>query len=248
MTNMRDSNSNTTSTRPAPIFRAPRTPAATNQLPSSSPAFDTPVHPLKPFDSHPAPSARPSVLPILLPPASLRPLAFRTFTKKHNLTLSSSALQILATFVGKFCGAGWREEGLAEGVLEEVAKAWKRGDGGVLVDGSEGLKAIMKDLEGNMSGGRLRRGDTSRGGETSPFETAENTNGVLEGFRMRPRGLGREDSQSSLGMSSLEVEDEEEQGTDVRKWLKIVDAFDQPRLAYNVGKKHFEKWVCLKAF
>jgi hypothetical protein len=34
-----------------------------------------------------------------------------------------SALQTLAVFVGKNCGSGWREEGLAERVLDEVAKA-----------------------------------------------------------------------------------------------------------------------------
>jgi DNA polymerase epsilon subunit 2 len=150
-------------------------------------------------------------------------------------------LQVLATFVGKFCGAGWREEGLAEGVLEEVARTWKRGDGGVLVDGSDGLKAILKDLEGSISGGRLRRGDSARRGESSAFEAAENTSNALEEFRRRPGGLGREDSQSSLGMSSLDVGDKEEHGNDARKWLKVIDAFDQPRLAYNVGKKHFEK-------
>src|SRR5437762_12325639 len=108
--------SNPAHVRTAPLFRTPPTPTPSNPLPSSSPGFGTPVHPIKSQAAAVAPKA--SILPILLPSTTLRPLAFRTFTKKHNLTLTSSALQILATFIGKQCGSGWREEGLAEGVLE----------------------------------------------------------------------------------------------------------------------------------
>ena len=63
------------------------------------------------------------------------------------------------------------------------------------------------------------------------------------GFLLRPGVLGREDSQSSLGFSTLDVEEEEEDEglKDPRKWLKVIDAFEQPRLAYNVGKKHFDR-------
>jgi len=38
-------------------------------------------------------------------------------------------------------------------------------------------------------------------------------------------------------------EDEDEGERECRKWLKVVDAFEQPRLVYNVGKKHFDKYV-----
>ncbi len=125
-----------------------------DEIPSSSPAFATPVHPIKPFGI--AAPSKTTVLPILLPPATLRPLAFRTFTKKHSLTLTSPALQELATFIGRHCGTGWREEGLAEKVLEEVAKGWKNRNGGVIVDASSAeLKDILKTLEGNMIGGRI---------------------------------------------------------------------------------------------
>ena len=102
-----------------------------NAVLSSSPAFGTPPHPVLPAQAQrppPPPAFKPiipTILPILLPPPTLRPLAFRTFTKKHNLTLTSSALQALATFIGRHCGSGWREEGTGEKVLEEVARLWK---------------------------------------------------------------------------------------------------------------------------
>jgi DNA polymerase epsilon subunit 2 len=225
--------------RAAPIFRPPPTPAPHNPIPSSSPAFATPVHPIRPFTA--ASISKPSVLQILLPPTILRPLAFRTFTKKHSLTLTSSALQVLATFIGRHCGSEWREQGLAEHVLEEVAKGWKRANGGVIVDG-EGteLKEILKNLEGSMSGGRIILGrGLSRQNSILLGESQDKQSST--GFGLWPDLLAREDSQSSLGMSSLDVDDEEDENKDPRKWLKVIDAYEQPRLVYNVGKKHFDR-------
>lgn len=231
--------------RAAPIFKAPATPAPLNPIPSSSPAFATPAHPIRPFNPAAIPQ-KASILPILLPPATLRPLAFRTFTKKHSLTLTSSALQVLATFIGRHCGTEWREEGLAEKVLEEVAKSWKNRNGGVIVegDGTE-LKDILKNLEGSMSGGRIVVvRELSR---QNSLVLGSSQNGEVSHTRLglRPGVVSREDSQSSLGMSNLDVEEEEDDEglKDPRKWLKVIDAFEQPRLIYNVGKKHFDKLV-----
>ncbi|KUJ15725.1 uncharacterized protein LY89DRAFT_782999 [Mollisia scopiformis] len=230
-------------TRAAPIFKAPKTPAPLNPIPSSSPAFGTPAYPIKPFNPVAVP-AKASILPVILPPATLRPLAFRTFTKKHSLTLTSSALQVLATFIGRHCGTEWREEGLAERVLEEVAKSWKNRNGGVIVDGEgNDLKEILKNLEGSMAGGRIVASrELSR---QNSLVLGSSQNGEVSHTRLglRPSALGREDSQSSLGMSTLDVEDDEEDEglRDPRKWLKVIDAFEQPRLVYNVGKKHFDR-------
>lgn len=235
--------------RPASIFKAPSTPAPLNPIPSSSPAFATPAHPIRPFNAA-AIAPKASILQIILPPPTLRPLAFRTFTKKHSLTLTSSALQVLATFIGKHCGTGWREEGLAEKVLEEVAKSWKNRAGGVIVDGeSSELKDILRNLEGIMVGGRIVASrELSR---QNSLVLGSSQNGEVSQTRLglRPHLLTREDSQSSLGMSNLDVDGEEEDSlNDPRKWLKVIDAFEQPRLVYNVGKKHFDRFVSSSNF
>ena len=236
---------------PAPIFKRNNAAIPSSDLPSSSPSFATPVHPLKPFNVN-APKA--GILPIILPPATLRPLAFRTFTKKHSLTLTSSALQELASFIGRHCGSGWREEGLAEKVLEEAARSWKNRSGGAIVEGaSKELHEILKTLEGNMSGSKivgpgrgLPRGD-------SMFATKE-SDSLNTRLGLRPTTLAREDSGTSFGMSALGVqgeEEEEDETNDPRGWLTVVDAYDQPRLFYNVGKKHFERYLsalCLFLF
>ncbi|EAW13786.1 DNA polymerase epsilon noncatalytic subunit [Aspergillus clavatus NRRL 1] len=198
---------------------------------SSSPAFGTPVHPFRKANPNPAPT-RSSVLPILLPPSTLRPVAFRTFTRKHNLTISSSALQTLASFVGKNCGSGWREEGLAERVLDEVAKSWRKAGGGVIVEEGKGasLKAILQALEGNMSGGRV-------------FFTK--TNAVKQQASMRVPCQNLDTRRSNLeSPASPALAEEEHDDLDSslhpRNWIKVVEAFDMPRLTYNVDKKYFE--------
>ncbi|KAF7540991.1 hypothetical protein G7054_g987 [Neopestalotiopsis clavispora] len=228
----------------APIFAA-RTPnpKASNLIPSSSPAFATPQATLKPFSAAPT---KATILPILLPPATLRPLAFRTFTKKHSLTLTSSALQELATFIGRHCGSGWREEGLAEKVLEEVAKAWKNRNGGVIVDGtSKELKDILKTLEGNMSGGRITTGSDLARKNSLAIEALDEADLSNTRLGIRPATLARDDSNRSFGISALDMESnetEDEDGlNDPRDWTKVINAYEQPRMVYNVSKKHFER-------
>ncbi|KAI4597454.1 DNA-directed DNA polymerase epsilon, subunit B [Pestalotiopsis sp. 9143b] len=228
----------------APIFgtRTPN-PKASNPIPSSSPAFGTPQATLKPFSAVPT---KATILPILLPPATLRPLAFRTFTKKHSLTLTSSALQELATFIGRHCGSGWREEGLAEKVLEEVAKAWKNRNGGVIVDGtSKELKDILKTLEGNMSGGRITTGGDLARKNSLAIEALDEADLSNTRLGIRPATLARDDSNRSFGISALEMEQDDKQDdeglNDPRDWTRVINAYDQPRMVYNVSKKHFER-------
>jgi DNA polymerase epsilon subunit 2 len=220
---------------------AQRLPEATpaNPVPSSSPAFATPVHPIRLGENAPIPppSLKPAtILPVQLQPALLRKTAVRVF-KNHDLNIESTALATLATFVGRHCGSGWREDGLAEGVLTEVAKMWKKEAGEAIVKGGDSLKSILKTLEGSMSGGRVTpKSNLSR--QTSFALSESNSQGEI--LPHRP-GLS---SQNSFGLSSLEVRDEEEEEDilkDPREWIQVVNAFDQPRLVFNPTKKHFEK-------
>ena len=227
--------------RQGPPFLTPRAPALSSSIPFSSRAFSTPVHPIQP--SKPKEPARPSILPISLPPATLRPLAFRTFTKKHNLNLTSSALGLFASFIGKHCGNGWREEGLAETVLDEAARQWKNNGGGVLVLGEgEDLKSILRTLATVMDDGRLRV--QSAGSHQEKFRFSAQESGDEDTSEKTERGdrLSRYDP---IGISKLDLDDDEDPGrsNDPRRWLKIVNAFEHPRLSYNVNHKHFESVI-----
>jgi len=135
--------------------------------------------------------------------------------------------------VGRHCGSGWREEGLAEQVLEEVARSWKRIGSKVIVDGEGNtLKNILKQLEGSMSGGRIVIG---RAGST----LSRHSSLIASESFGDSGGLQRQDS---FGMSNLDVEEEEEsEGKDPRSWIKVINAFEQPRMMYNPSRNHFEK-------
>ncbi|KAL4917440.1 DNA polymerase alpha/epsilon subunit B-domain-containing protein [Aspergillus aurantiobrunneus] len=197
-------------------------------VPSSSPGFGPPAHPIQPTKINTI-LTRTSILPILLPTATLRPVAFRTFTRKHNLTLSSSALQSLAAFVGKNCGSGWREEGLAEPVLDEVAKSWRKAGGGVIVEEGKGasLEAILQTLEGSMSGGRIT--DSKLAPKERHIQTVSTC------------GIPSLQTFGSIAMSDDQEQDESDDPiTHPRHWVKVTGAFDTPRLIYNAEKKHFE--------
>ena len=125
-------------------------------------------------------------------------------------------------------------------MLEEVAKSWKKGSSQVIVEGdSDALRTILKTLEGSMSGGRIAQGSSL--GRQSSFN--------FSGDGAAPNGLSGLsrpplDTENSFGMSSLDVEEkdeEEELLKDPREWMKVIGAFDQPKLFYNVSKKHFDK-------
>lgn len=142
--------------------------------------------------------------------------------------------------MGKFCGEGWRQEGLAERVLDEIAKQWKRDNGGLILDDAQDkkLKNILKSFEPCMSAGKL---DVSRLSRTNSTIPGLSRQGSLE---QRP-DVTREDSQASLGLSGLDVGEQDmdmDDGDhqDARAYIKVVSAFSQPRLTYSTVKKTLE--------
>ena len=150
-------------------------------------------------------------------------------------------MQSLADLIGKHCGSGWREAGLAEKVLEESAKAWKRDGGAVIVEGGK-FQDILRNLEASMSGGRLvQRGALSH--QPSLASQDSSLDESILSVQHRRVGLSRDDSQASIGFSSLAVEDEDERNlsNDPLHHMKVIGAFEQPQLRYLAGKKHFEK-------
>ena len=147
---------------------------------------------------------------------------------------------MLATFIGKHCGSGWREEGLAEKVLDEAAKNWKKNVGVVIVPGEgDELKSILRTLERSMSGGSpSQQGGLGRQGSFA----FRNIDGDFTDSNSMPRAVIRENGEASLRICALGDGDEKDtiRTDDPRRWLKVVGAFEQPRVIYNATQKHFE--------
>jgi hypothetical protein len=150
-------------------------------------------------------------------------------------------LAAFATFIGRHCGAGWKDDGLAEGVLEEAAKMWKKQSNAPIVDGDgDVLKSVLKTIESCMSGGRIISGKAlSRQGSFAFGQSAE-------GNSLQRPGLN---TGVSFGVSNLDIANEDEEEEDVlkdpREWITIISAFDQPRMVYSTSKKHFDRQVDL---
>ncbi|CAZ85465.1 unnamed protein product [Tuber melanosporum] len=200
-----------------PTFFRPKFPWATPN-PSSQQTSD----PYEPLPQSTRPQT-PRILAVEIPLNVLRPVAFRVFTKKHNLTLKSDALALLCSFVGRRCGAEWRDSGAGEKLLDEVARQWRRNEGanGVLVDGGEGLKSVIRGLEvGGDSVGLSRE---------KSFDITEVPSSALYGG-----GAGMDDIAAAADAGELE-------DVEPCAYLKVIDAFSQPKFAYNPLKKQFEK-------
>ncbi|KAK6505068.1 DNA-directed DNA polymerase epsilon, subunit B [Arthrobotrys musiformis] len=238
----------------APIFANWKRKQLSPPPPSSS-AVDLssdPFHPLnssqfpapRPREAPPRgqptrPAAPPRILAVDIPPSSLRPLAFRIFTKKHNLTLKSEALALLCSFIGRKCGADWKTSGSAEKLLEEVARTWKRNEGtaAILVDGNDALKAVIRDLE--VEGPGANKASLLTRGESFDFAGAGGMNTASpagdddgEGSsQLQPAGKMVIASKTGPNLEDINPKD----------YIHVIDAFAQPKYKYNHSRKQFER-------
>lgn len=127
-------------------------------------------------------------------------------------------------------------------MLDEVAKQWKRNGGGIILEDGQkkALTSILQGLEGNMSGGRIVQ--LKRASSFADSAVSLSRQNSLD--FSRPALPSREDSQASLGLSTLNVsEDDEDDALDkqtARSYLNVISAYDQPRLEYSSSKKFFE--------
>lgn len=88
------------------------------------------------------------ILPIELKPSVLRPFAYRVLTKKYGLNVQSTALEKLASYVGRRFGVKWKKDPKTSAFLDAVAKLWKEQGRGIFVDGT-GISEVIKEITAN---------------------------------------------------------------------------------------------------
>ncbi|EER26018.1 DNA polymerase epsilon subunit B family protein [Coccidioides posadasii C735 delta SOWgp] len=176
-------------------------------------------------------------LPVLIPPSVLRPIVFRIFTRKHSLSVTSASLETLARFVGSNCGCGWREQGLAELLLDEVARNWKHAGGGLIVEEVKepSLHMILEDLGSRISNGRIL--PLPQNIPEHPMESNPKNEGKCHSSTEMSYPL--DDRSKSIDLQGGVCEDNIFSPNDPRQWIRVVNAFDQPRLLYNMDKRNF---------
>lgn len=137
-------------------------------------------------------------------------------------------------------------------MLDEVAKTWKKNGGGVIIGGeNENLGSILRNIE-----------SSTVEGQTAQIVDLDHQQSVIIGAPVSSEDhqihtessgtLNRENSQTSLGLLALHIGDDGNDGNDgnegdddsqpkdLRRYFKVVQAFDHPRLWYNWAQKHFE--------
>ena len=97
--------------------------------------------------------------------------------------------------------------------MEEIAKSWKKCGGQVIVEGDN------ETLRGILK--------TLEGSMSGGRVVQGSTLGRQTSFNFGPEMAGQ--TNHSL--------------RDPREWMKVIGAFDQPKLIYNATQKHFEKYA-----
>ena len=125
--------------------------------------------------------------------------------------------------------------------MEEVAKTWKRNKGSYIVEGDgEGLQEILKVVEGSMRGGRVIP-QPSLSAETNVIPARHSADLQVSGNAIDKQPFSLHSGNSHVSLPAMDWDEDEDTSLDPRKWLRVVGAFEQPRLSYNPDQKHFEK-------
>ncbi|KAI1928156.1 DNA-directed DNA polymerase epsilon, subunit B [Ophidiomyces ophidiicola] len=180
-------------------------------------------------------SRMPHILPILIPSSTLRPLVFRILTKKHSLTVTSLSLQALAHFVGKNCGSEWREQGLAEVLLDEVAKSWKDAGGGVIVEDNQTglLQEVLGALQVRISSGRVLRFPQEH--SLANAYNQHSDRGTRSFSETQPGKTDRKPGTDVSYSDDISL-------NDLSQLIRVVDAFNQPHITYCREQKGFQNY------
>lgn len=87
-----------------------------------------------------------TTLPAQIQPVHLRPLAYRTLSKKYGLNIKSDGLAALAKFIGERFGIDWKKNSETVKFLELFAQVWKQQERGLFVDG-QGTKEVLAEIQ-----------------------------------------------------------------------------------------------------
>jgi DNA polymerase epsilon subunit 2 len=206
----------------APIFKRSRSNVEITQTtvpPSSDPFQPIPSTILNrqaPRQQSPA-----TFLPVQIELSHFRPVAFRIFTKKHNLTLKSDALAVLAEYIGRKCGSDWRVTG--EPILDEIARAWARAEGIIVVNFADLDSNPL--VEGDLLIPVLKSLDVPH--------VARSTSFMLSSSQPNPSMYESQSGDTTPAVHTSSA-------IDPIQFFSVIDAFTQPKYIYNFSLKHFQ--------
>ncbi|EEP80833.1 predicted protein [Uncinocarpus reesii 1704] len=135
-------------------------------------------------------------------------------------------------FVGSNCGRGWREDGLAEILLDEVARTWKNAGGGAIVEEATqpSLRKILDSLESRVSDGQLH---------LLPGKAHSNTSSKNDDLLVTDTSSALYDKMDDPNSRASTLASDNLLLSDPGKWFRVINAFEQPRVIYDSDRRHF---------
>lgn len=177
---------------------------------------------------------KPIILPIVLRPSNLRPIAYRTLTKKFGLNIQSDALEKLSSYIGRNFGNQWRGP-LTVSFLERVGKLWKDQNRGLFLNG-DGVEVIIKEIDSEQNAKELKSRDPSFGNSGQLPGNTRKSFKVFSDFMQ-----STQDTQPASSLSSqdrvdqeLEMLDESINWTD---FFKVVDISRFQRIRFDERRR-----------
>lgn len=171
------------------------------------------------------------ILPIELNPSVFRPFAYRVLSKKYGLNVQSSALEKLASYVGRRFGTKWKKDPKTSAFLDAVAKLWKEQGRGIFIDGN-GVTQVIKEIIANEQRTKVKkkmRQQEDIEPENSSFidTTAYDSSMVMSSQSM---------DQTDEGPKANDDDDT----VDWKMFFKVVDVNHYTRFVYDERRKIFD--------
>lgn len=170
-------------------------------------------------------------LPIELNPSVFRPFAYRVLSKKYGLNVQSTALEKLASYVGRRFGTKWKKDPKTSAFLDAVAKLWKEQGRGIFIDGN-GVTQVIKEIIANEQRMKTKKSKALQ-------EEAEPANSSFTDATTY-------DSSLILSSQIMEQTDDlpklrdDSEDIDWKMFFKVIDANHYTKFAYDMRRKIFD--------
>jgi DNA polymerase epsilon subunit 2 len=169
------------------------------------------------------------ILPIELKPSVFRPFAYRVLSKKYGLNVQSTALEKLASYVGRRFGTKWRIDPKTSAFLDAVAKLWKEQGRGIFVDG-DGIAQVIKEIVANEQRTKKRILDSKIAKNSTDLDADDSMSFDTTNF----------DSSIQFSSQLIEQPIEIEETIDWKQFFKATDVNHYTKFFYDRRRKQFE--------
>lgn len=189
-------------------------------------------------------------LPIDLNPSVFRPFAYRVLSKKYGLNVQSSALEKLASYVGRRFGIKWKRDPKTSAFLDAIAKLWKEQGRGVFIDGN-GVSQVIKEITANeqrikkkqqQQKQKLMNQSQSKLDELDPddsllFDTTTYDSSMI----MSSQSMGLQNMVDITDNKRDHVSEvNNDELIDWKSYFKVLDVNHYTKFAYDMKRKQFD--------